>query len=345
MEAARRGRQDHKARADAGRRGPQDHPKARADARREAAMERHRRRNAEAVTKALDRQVVDYAKALEAMKVVPVVDDQALEGKTYLSTVKRRLEAGLAGLASDAARSNVLKSNIERYVIGMGMEDFKPPSYTSGKDPAIGQLGSKANVAFLTSHLMYIYEQIKTNSRELVAEAVIPGERRRHLPVLGTATAQRLELEARRHLSDDELKAKAEERCVSRPSKKRKQTARSCSQAATQLPTIDAALVGSRVEVLWELSGYPGCYWMPGIIEAVSDENSKDGRKTLGLGWIFVSYDDGFSGWLRANRPTFFNGSKPASWRFVSEDNKYDDDEKDDEDEGEMDVDGDDDFA
>ncbi|KAJ8603702.1 hypothetical protein CTAYLR_000176 [Chrysophaeum taylorii] len=273
MEAARRGRQNHKEQA---------------AARAEAAKEHHRRRAAAFVEKALERQVNDYAKAQEAMKVKPVVDEQALVGRTLLSTVKKRLDAALKQISSDAARSKVLKENIDRYVVGMGMGDLKPKSYTSGKDPTIGSAGSKANIEFLTAHLEYVYEQIKTNSRELVAEAVVPGERRRQLPVLGTATAQRLELDARRHLSVDELKAKVEECRAFRHPRKRTRT----TSGRSKLPTIDVALVGSRVEVLWELSGHPGCYWMPGTIEAVSDENSKDGRKKLGLGWIFVSYDD-----------------------------------------------------
>ncbi|KAJ8610355.1 hypothetical protein CTAYLR_003894 [Chrysophaeum taylorii] len=268
MEAARRGRQNHKEQA---------------AARAEAAKEHHRRRAAAFVEKALERQVNDYAKAQEAMKVKPVVDEQALVGRTLLSTVKKRLDAALKQISSDAARSKVLKENIDRYVVGMGMGDLKPKSYTSGKDPTIGSAGSKANIEFLTAHLEYVYEQIKTNSRELVAEAVVPGERRRQLPVLGTATAQRLELDARRHLSVDELKAKVEECRAFRHPRKRTRT----TSGRSKLPTIDVALVGSRVEVLWELSGHPGCYWMPGTIEAVSDENSKDGRKKLGLGWIF----------------------------------------------------------
>ncbi|KAJ8600861.1 hypothetical protein CTAYLR_008209 [Chrysophaeum taylorii] len=277
MEAARRGRQNHKEQA---------------AARAEAAKEHHRRRAAAFVEKALERQ--------------------ALVGRTLLSTVKKRLDAALKQISRNAARSKVLKENIDRYVVGMGMGDLKPKSYTSGKDPTIGSAGSKANIEFLTAHLEYVYEQIKTNSRELVAEAVVPGERRRQLPVLGTATAQRLELDARRHLSVDGLKAKVEECRAFRHPRKRTRT----TSGRSKLPTIDVALVGSRVEVLWELSGHPGCYWMPGTIEAVSDENSKDGRKKLGLGWIFVSYDDGarsaliFSG---QKKPTEFNKSRFAT--------------------------------
>jgi len=65
------------------------------------------------------------------------------------------------------------------------------------------------------------------------------------------------------------------------------------------------------------------------VIETVSDANSTDGRRKLGVGWIDVGYDDDFSGWLEAVRPTFYNGTKPASLRFQLDGHDYDDDEED----------------
>ena len=236
-------------------------------------------------------------------------------------------------------RAKKLKENIERYCVGMGMEGLKPKSYSSAQDETIGKLGSAENVASLTRQLKGIYDVIKSERRELSTEAVVPGARRRRLPVVGTATTQRLDLESRRLASDEELERRAEERCSS---KKREQP----PTLRLQLPTIDDTLVGTRVEVLWELAGQPGAYWMPGVIEKTSTANSKDGRRILGLGWIFVNYDDGFAGWLKADRPTFFNGTKPGSWRFESAGNEYDyeddEDNVNDDEDATMEVDNDD---
>ena len=83
---------------------------------------------------------------------------------------------------------------------------------------------------------------------------------------------------------------------------------------------------------------------MDARLEAVSDEMGKAGRKRLGLGSAFVSKNDGFCGWLLADRPTFFNGYKPASWHFESDENEYDDDDDEEEEEeggGGVDDDGD----
>ena len=66
-------------------------------------------------------------------------------------------------------------------------------------------------MAFSTGHLKRIYYAIKSERRELSTEADVPGTRRRRLPVLGTVTAQRRDLESRRLASDEELERRAEE--------------------------------------------------------------------------------------------------------------------------------------
>ena len=160
----------------------------------------------------------------------------------------------LEGLLCDKERSKALKETIERYVVGMGMGDLKPKSYTSEKDATIGSFGSTANVGFLTQQLKTIFNVIKTEGRELVTEAVIPETRRRTLPVLGTATTQRLDLEAKRLLSDEELKAKADEWRATRFSTRE----RDRPTGRSTMPKIDASLVGSRVASLEA----DGAYWL-----------------------------------------------------------------------------------
>ena len=73
-------------------------------------------------------------------------------------------------------------------------------------------------------------------------------------------------------------------------------------------------------------------------------------RRMLGLGHIWIVYDDGTGGWLLATRPTFFNTAKPGSWRFELEADDADADDMSDgidddelEDPSSSDFDGDDD--
>ena len=76
--------------------------------------------------------------------------------------------------------------------------------------------------------------------------------------------------------------------------------------------------------------------WCPGTITRVSAADTKDGRRALGLDWIYVQYDDGESSWLLASRPSFFNARKPGAWRFLKRDGGDDDDDgaDDNDDEG-----------
>ena len=80
--------------------------------------------------------------------------------------------------------------------------------------------------------------------------------------------------------------------------------------------------------------------WCGGVIKDVSTASSVDTtgakRRKLGLGHIWVEYDDGTGSWLLATRPTFYNANKPGGWRLVKEEElrgeeeKYDDDDDDD---------------
>ena len=76
--------------------------------------------------------------------------------------------------------------------------------------------------------------------------------------------------------------------------------------------------------------------WFLGEIKQVSTSGTREGRKKLGLGWIYVAHDDGTKNWLLATRPTFYNANKPGGWRLVKEEElsgeeeKYDDDDDDD---------------
>ena len=104
----------------------------------------------------------------------------------------------------------------------------------------------------------------------------------------------------------------------------------------------------TRVEVAWELTynrrdggEFTTTCWCPGTITRISDEGTKEGRRNLGLGWIYVEYDDNETGWLLATRPSFFNARKPGAWRFMGNADADDDEEDEEVDEEEL-VDADD---
>ena len=82
---------------------------------------------------------------------------------------------------------------------------------------------------------------------------------------------------------------------------------------------------------------YVTAQWCDGTIEDVSSAGSYDTtgskRRKLGLGWLWIKYDDGSFGWLLANRPSFYKAKKPGGWRF-------DDDDDDDADDADEDSDG-----
>ena len=59
-----------------------------------------------------------------------------------------------------------------------------------------------------------------------------------------------------------------------------------------------------------------------------SVDTSAGKRRKLGLGHIWIEFDDNTGGWLLASRPTFFRGNKPGAWRF-EEDADADMDEDD----------------
>ena len=110
------------------------------------------------------------------------------------------------------------------------------------------------------------------------------------------------------------------------PHRKQPRSARSAPRRR-ELPNIDASLIDERIEVMWELTynrrgggEYVTKQWCAGTIKDVSATSTFDTsgpkRRKLGLGHIWVVYDDGTVGWLLATRPTFYKGNKPGAWRF-----------------------------
>ena len=238
--------------------------------------------------------------------------------------------------AATCCKTRALKGTLKRWVDGMGLEALAPKSYSSEAIAAIGKEGSTANIAFLTETVLAGCATIRKEKLTLCDEPVVPELHRRKLPQLGTATTQRIEIEGEQLRATDDVRAAAVE-YRKRPLERRPQRARASTRPA--LPEINAALVGRRVHVMYEATyekrggGQVTCNrWFPGEIKQVSTSGTREGRKKLGLGWIYVAHDDGTKNWLLATRPTFYNAEKPGAWRFEPADD--DDDGDDDEDDG-----------
>ena len=81
------------------------------------------------------------------------------------------------------------------------------------------------------------------------------------------------------------------------------------------------------------VTDYVANFRCPGVIKRISAPDTKDGRRKLGVGHVYIHYDELTKGWLQANnRPTFYNNmSKAGGWRLVGPDVRMDDDDDDDD--------------
>ena len=150
----------------------------------------------------------------------------------------------------------------------------------------------------------------------------------RTLPTLGEPTLQRVQLQKGDEVDVEELDRLAAERVVER---------RSTSVRPTKMPEINDELVGKRIEAAWNLTynlaggrQATDVFWCPGVIEAVSDENTRVDNKKIGTGWIFISYDDGEKGWSLASDRWRWDSAKAGCFRFEGandDDDEVDDDE------------------
>ena len=312
-----------------------------------AALAAHRARDAASVKEGLNRLVRMYLKAKKAFDAAPIVSDADIVGRTLIRTLEARLVANLTAQRSDNVRARVLKENIERFVNGMGLSQFDPKFYSSS-DPSSekGDAGSEKNVIFLKATLVGIYDSIKKEKIELPTSVVVPEMQTRSLPTIGEPTLQRVKLQKGEKVDVQELDRLAAERVVAPRAR--------CDTSArpTKMPELNNELVGKRIEAAWDLTynlaggrQATGLFWCPGVIEALSDETTRVDNKKVGMGWIFIVYDDGDKGWSLASDRWRWDSSKAGCFRFEGTDDD-DDDEEDDEfaDAVDADDDGDDAF-
>ena len=89
------------------------------------------------------------------------------------------------------------------------------------------------------------------------------------------------------------------------------------------------------MEVAWNMTyavrgggKYTDLFWCPGKITDVSDETTRiAGHGVVGMGWIWVEYDDGSKGWIIASRRGFFGASRAGAWMFEPDDDDDDGEE------------------
>ena len=142
--------------------------KARQAADATAAAERALDKREEAITKRLEQQVAQFARATAAFNIRPLVNLAALD-------------AFLTQCRSAAAKTACMKGQIKRLVDGCGLEQFKV-KYTSATDAAIGLEGSAENVQHLRRSLARAYAAIESEAIELPDAPVMPMLKRRVVP-------------------------------------------------------------------------------------------------------------------------------------------------------------------
>ena len=316
---------------------------------RSAAADAHSlARRKEKEEKAEAKTVDSYIKAKKKIAITPIVSDDDVKSKT-IADLTRQLDAYLDKASNDKARASALKGTLERYVLGMYLRELKPKFYSSEKDETIGETGSSANVAWLRSALTKAMAAIKEKDLTLVTVASAPTVFRRQLPTIGEPTLDRAEIESAQLADSERLDAMVDKRLAEQASRP------SCTRPRPELPTIDKEIINRPIEVIWELTykvrgadgrvtDHVANFRCPGVIKRISAAGTKDGRRKLGVGHVYIHYNDKTKGWLQANRPTFYdNMSKAGGWRLVGNDAQMDDDDDDDDDDNDGDgaIDGD----
>ena len=305
---------------------------------RSAAADAHSlARRKEKEEKAEAKTVDSYIKAKKKIAITPIVSDDDVKSKT-IADLTRQLDAYLDKASNDKARASALKDTLERYVLGMYLHELKPKFYSSEKDETIGETGSSANVAWLRSALTKAMAAIKEKDLTLATVASAPTVFRRQLPTIGEPTLDRAEIESAQLADSERLDAMVDKRLPEQASRP------SCTRPRPELPTIDKEIINRPIEVIWELTykvrgadgrvtDHVANFRCPGVIKRISAAGTKDGRRKLGVGHVYIHYNDKTKGWLQANRPTFYNNmSKAGGWQLVGNDAQMDDDDDDDDD-------------
>ena len=176
------------------------------------------------VEKKLEEQIVLAAKAMEKIKITPIIADaDVMNRRKSLAGLESKLKSNLAALPSTAAKTRALKGLLQRYADGMGLTQLKPKEYASGKPEnahTIGKEGSEVNIAFLFDTAVAAFATIRAERLVLRDEPVVPELHRRSLPQLGAPTLQRVEVEREQLRDEDDVRAAAVE-YLERPRERR----------------------------------------------------------------------------------------------------------------------------
>ena len=290
---------------------------------------------------ALLKQVKSFVAARKAIAETPIIDDATVRGRTGLAALERRLDGYLGACTTPAAKTRALKGTIKRYSVGQGHAALAPKSFTSTVDASVGKEGSPENITFLRDTLVGCWRSIKSERLELSSEPVIPEFHGRVLSTLGTPALWRIRAESESLGTEDEVRSEADayEAAASARRSSRSSGAGSSARRSSEPPPIDASLLRRRVLVLWNITytvrgggNYTDLFSCPGIITDISGEDTEvEGHGKVGMGWIFVEYDDGEKGWIIASRSGFFGTSRAGAWVLVPEGSEEEEQEEEEE--------------
>ena len=302
-----------------------------------AALEAKRAAKAKVAQVKLDRRQADTKLAKQVTQYVKgVAAYEALRDSALKVGDKAKLRMQLSQFDAPRKKGAFLKGQISFFVDGCGFVDLRV-QWASSVIPEIGKEGTEENATHLHSCLLRIWATIQLEKRELPSEAPVPTLAKRKLLALGVPTQLRVELEAEELRSDAEVKAAAAALPAKSASRGGCSVARAKKDAA---PQVDAALVGRRVEYVWEITYTPeegddditDNFRCPGTVLRVAEEGAsveieiEGGKKgkgkrklKIGPGWVFIKYDDKMEQWAHL-RPSFYRKSTPGGWFLLAAD-------------------------
>ena len=225
------------------------------------------------------------------------------------------------GSVKVAPQKAYLKEQIEMRVLGLGWTQFAT-TWSSGKDAHVGTI---AHLQKLLEEIL-VYEMAQQRLKRIPTEPAAPEMKARTMKELGTATCDAQELAAQSLFSVEEVRLAAvaeqlrrDEALVDDPVER---------EQPADAPTLDAKLVGTRLEVCWKyyVEGEPMLIWSPGevvrVADGTSDMASERCRKMLPAGMVLLKWPEDADRKEKETQswkvllPNKFNKQVHYGWRY-----------------------------
>jgi len=225
------------------------------------------------------------------------------------------------GSAKVAPQRAYLKEQIEMRVLGLGWTQFAT-AWSSGKDAHVGTI---AHLQKLLEEIL-LYEMAQRRLQRIPTEPAAPEMKARTMKELGTATCDAQELAAQSLFSVEEVRLAAVAEQLRRDEALEDDPVE--REQPADAPTLDAELVGTRLEVCWKyyVEGKPMLIWSPGevvrVADGTSDMASERCRKMLPAGMVLLKWPEDADRKEKETQswkvllPNKFNKQVHYGWRY-----------------------------